>query len=363
MNKQRVYIFIDVVNTAFWNRITSFLKNFWLLSPNRDKYPVFKITVAWQNTKKQLAPNLFIPQLFLFLNMLISEKSIEGIVLDVAPKVQRLTGWDCGLETLGVRLIRKDQLWDYVIKPAVERKKFDYKPRNALEKLALEAFKAMSSRFPLGLYEPDVGRLYLIPENLNELSKSGVSVIVGHELVHRCQHVGNPAFFDTLTELSRELVAEVNKYKAERDRLYGTKIREMARNILKGPKKFSDSVLKESTAILESDAGKKIQSLMTLVEGDASFVQHQLNRMFYQNAERLRPSTNAVLLRFSSEFSPVIRLKLEQYTLGSGFVKEVYKREGRESVNRLYKLDKESLDAKLAAYKAGLEKNDKNKRP
>lgn len=305
--------------------------------------------------------------------MIISERSIEGIVLDVAPKVQRLTGWDCGLETLDVRLIRKDQLWSCVMKPALERKRFDYKPRNVLEKLALQAFKAMSSRFPLGLYEPDVCRLYIIPENLNELSKSGVSVIVGHELVHRCQHVGNPAFFDTITELSRELIAEINKYKAERDKVYGTKICEMIRNILlKRPKSFSDSVLKESTAILEGEAGKKIQSLMTLVEGDASFVQHQLNRMFYQNAERLRPSTNAILLRFSSEFSPVIQLKLEQYTLGSGFVKEVYKAEGRESVNRLYKLDTESLDTRLDAYKlrcidstykAKLEKNDKNKRP
>lgn len=50
--------------------------------------------------------------------VIVSEKSIRRIVEDVAPRVQKLTGWDLQMDSLEVRIISRSQYWEQGITPA-----------------------------------------------------------------------------------------------------------------------------------------------------------------------------------------------------------------------------------------------------
>lgn len=259
--------------------------------------------------------NLFI---VLFISLafmvIISEKSVEKIVSDVAPKVERLTGWSCHLESLILKLVNRNQVFEHAIEPTYMALGIDTKPRSLRERLSLQLLKYAVSIFPLGIYEPATGTIIIVPDNFSpKTNESGLATAIGHELVHRCQSLNNPEFAENFFKTMKKMI---------------------------GPGLFSDD---------EPDARfvEYMRAYMTLEEGDASFVQEQLEKIYYQNAYASTHASNRFFGGIASLFVGELKQKLRQYTVGKSFVQRIAKKSGRTGVNALYSLHPQKLRKKI----------------
>lgn len=302
--------------------------------------------------------------------VVISERSIETLLDELIPKIEWLTQWNSHLDGLEIKIIKNSQLWKYAMKPQFDAMEFDAKPKGFIEEIAMDVMKTLIPYLPLGVYEPNSNSLILLAENMSDISKSAFSIVVGHELVHRCQHANNPLFFENLKNFNKELGIELYKIQEKLNKKYGLTIRESFRHsyLYNALKKIhlagdipEDPVFEEYQKLMNNLIVGKLQSFMTLTEGDAYFVQNQLKRMFYQDAESLRSPVRSFVLDILAEYIPVIKAKLEQYPVGEAFIKQTYTTYRRKAVNQLYQLDKKNLHKKITKFKNGLrEKNASN---
>ncbi|MEI7718254.1 MAG: hypothetical protein WCI72_00170 [archaeon] len=258
--------------------------------------------------------------------VVISERSVKRIIEDVASKVERLTGWDPQLDTLSVKLVDRDQLWEHATKPRYERLGIDTGADTPAGKKARLITKHVMSYFILGQYEMTTDTLLIIPANLGfGTNESGLATILGHELTHRCQFKCNPKFA----------------------RLYPSLVKKVT-----GSKAFEEDPQEDESYM------KYLQAYMTLVEGDATHVQDQLKKMFFQDAESKSASASEFLglipilynMRDTGAVDSASRggcgglgQKMKQYSEGKKIVGRIYEREGREAVNQLYNLSIKQL--------------------
>ncbi len=245
--------------------------------------------------------------------VIISEKSVERMLNDVAPKVEKLTGWDPVLSSLNVKIVPRKKYVKYCIDPLFNGMGIDTVPKTKDGKTGLFIVKNILPFIVMGQYEPITQTLIVMGDNfVYSANESGLTAILGHELVHRCQYINNPEFADVYCSLSRRMHGK-NAYDIDGDE--------------------------------DPRAKKYVQSLMTLLEGDASFVQEQLKKIYYQNAEN---KTSGLTKLFGVLFAFVCIAggsmdKFKQYSKGKNIVENYYKRKGRQAVNDLYNLDENGL--------------------
>ena len=248
--------------------------------------------------------------------VVISERSIENLLAEVAPRVERLTGWDTNLANLKVKIIKRNQLWEQGLKPKYDHLGVETEAKTDKGKNALALSKALMPYIILGLYEPLTGTMLVLPDNVRfGTNESGLAVTLGHELVHRCQFTNNHQFANMYPALVKRMVG-ANAFDEDGDE--------------------------------DKNARKYLQAYMTLVEGDAKFVEGQLNKMFYQDAKnKTAHASNFIgLVLFLSTLGDSdggLVKKLKQYTKGNKIVKAIYQSEGRQGVNKLYRMNERSL--------------------
>lgn len=263
--------------------------------------------------------------------VVISEKSIERMMEEVAPKVKRLTTWDPHLEDLKVRIIRRDQYFESVFRQTYDHLGIDMEAKTAQGKKSVIAAKMILPYIILAQYEAFSGTMYILPDNLRfGTNESGVSTLLGHELVHRCQFANNP----NIKEMYASLVRRVT----------GTNV-------------FDEDKAEDK------NAKKYLQSFMTLIEGDASFVQDQLKKMFYQDANNKTSRISslvalALLVSSIGNGENSFLQKMKQYSRGKKIVERLYHSNfpnnnffidnltlptGRTRVNALYQSDEKEL--------------------
>ncbi len=248
--------------------------------------------------------------------VIISEKSVEKIIIDVTPKVEKLTGWSCHLESLVLKLVNHSQVFEQAIEPTYASIGIDTKPRTRGERISYHLLKYVVSAFPLGIYEPATGTIIIVPDNFAaKTNESGLATVIGHELMHRCQYINNPGFAENFFKLMKKMI---------------------------GSRLFSNDKP-------DANFGGYIRAYMTLEEGDASFVQEQLEKTYYQNAQASTHQTNMILGGIASLFVMELRKKLCQYTVGKAFVEKIAKKSGREGINKLYSLHPKKLRKKIYA--------------
>lgn len=252
--------------------------------------------------------------------VVVSERLIERLIEDVAPKVERLTGWDTRLDDLSVKLVKRDQIWEHGMKPKYDFLGIDTEAKTEKGKKALEMIRVLMPYVMLGQYEPLTGTMLIVPDNVRfGTNESGLAVTLGHELVHRCQFTNNPRF------------AEM--YPAMVKRITGSRVFDEDEHEDKGIKKY-------------------LQAYMTLTEGDASHVEAQLKKMFYQDAKNKTSHFSnfvglVLFLHSLGNGEAGFIQKLKQYEQGKKIVGRVYETEGRNGVNRLYDLDARGLYQKF----------------
>lgn len=137
--------------------------------------------------------------------VVISENLISKLIEEVAPKVERLTGWKTHLDSLKVKLVRRDQVCELGVMPKYYFLGINTIPQTEKGRAALTSIRLFASYMAVGLYEPITETILIMPDNFGcQTNESGLVCKLGHELAHRCQFVNNPKFKDLYLDLIKK---------------------------------------------------------------------------------------------------------------------------------------------------------------
>jgi len=183
----------------------------------------------------------------------VNNKLVSELVGEVSPLVRKLTGWELASDELRSQVIPKQRGYEEIFINQLQYlgiPEYEDDPRDLFERLAEYLLEANV----LAAYLPWKDEVVVLRENVDDSNLDGLRVILGHELVHRAQHINYPEIFQELEILSRRIFL----------------------------------ILYEAQAIpyLEQimDTLMEIRSIMTLFESHATVVQHTLNKNFYPDA-------------------------------------------------------------------------------
>lgn len=202
---------------------------------------------------------------------------IGKLIYQVAPLVQRETGWDLQLSTLNWEVLPQELGYENIVLGRLRGAGVPVNegPRPLAERLVEYALEAAI----LAAYDPNTAMIMVVRENVDDSNLDGLTIILAHELVHRGQHINHPDLFVRLDDAIRSIYADLNQD---------------AFDLQQGKKKIDS-----------------IQVVMTIIESHAAFVQHKVMREFYPNA-KIENHFNLFNL-----FSQILgSSKTEQYTYG-----------------------------------------------
>jgi len=237
-------------------------------------------------------------------------KSIEKLVEEAGIKIKQLTCWDPHLDSLKLKVIKREELFKE------KSKEYEYagistKPHTLKGKFMAQLEKSFYPSIMAAQYLPFNETILVIPQNFAYSNESGLATILGHEIVHRCQAVNNPKFIETYEYIFKEFIG-------------GSAFDKNNSKIAKKIKKYT-------------------QTFMMLVEGDASFVEGQMKKIFYTDAKIIQSQESILIgllyLLFSLGMGDISIIKKGmQYGKGREIVGNIYEKEGRKGVNDLYNL-------------------------
>lgn len=177
---------------------------------------------------------------------------IQNIVKDITPLIENLTQWQLRINTLRILVLPKNQGYEEVILGRLRGAGIlidKNHPRSIIEKLLEHVIEANI----LGAYQPGTQEIIIIRENVDESNIDGLKLIIGHELVHRGQHLYFKHLFDQVDERIKNIFGYIN----------------------------SDMVsLKEITQEME-----KIRPIMSLIESHAYYIQNVLKQNYFPEAK------------------------------------------------------------------------------
>ena len=247
----------------------------------------------------------------------IDNRLINNSIRSVAPKVHHLTQMDPHIESLRITPIKRRDYFAEVILPKFEGLDMETSAYTENGKRSVQFMKNILPFMVIAEYDPINHKMFIIPDNLGwGTNETGLTTILGHELVHRCQFLDNPHFLDTYKFLVKKVFGS-NAFDIDADE----------------DKSYSDF----------------IQPFMTLVEGDATFVQEQLKNEFYQGA-KYNTSGLVNILGVAIGLSSLVTNKrglmkiVMQYQKGKEIISCIYNESGRGAINRLYQLDYKQID-------------------
>lgn len=181
----------------------------------------------------------------------ITQGLIQSVVQEMAPLVERLTGWDLQLPTLQTRVVPKDQGYEEIVLGRLQSTGIavDFTAqRNFLERIA----EYMIEETVLGAYDPGRQTLLVVRENVDDSNLDGLRLVVAHELVHRGQHINHPDVFNQADETVRgvcQLDLDDEQYRLQ-----------------------------------ALEAMNRIQPLMSMLESHAMYVQNTIKRLYLPRA-------------------------------------------------------------------------------
>jgi len=182
----------------------------------------------------------------------ITSDLIQNIVKEITPLVENLTQWQLNINTLRILILPKDQGYEEVILGRLQGAGIHIDknhPRSIIEKLLEHVLEANI----LGAYQPGTQEIIIIRENVDESNPEGLKLIIGHELVHRGQHLYFKHLFDQVDERIKNTFDYINS---------GT------------------VPLKKITQEME-----KIRPIMSLIESHAYYIQNILKQNYFPKAK------------------------------------------------------------------------------
>lgn len=181
----------------------------------------------------------------------ITEALVRRVMTQVEPDVERLTGWSLDVDSLGVRVLPKNRGYEDILLARLLGAGVQvdgYEDRNIVEKLV----EYIVEGNVIAAYEPSSSTVMVVGENVDDSNMDGLRLVLAHELVHRGQHLHHPELFERIDSIVRNVF-----------------------RLLASEHVTMKSLLSEM---------RKIQSLMTLMESHAYYVQETLHGNVYPGA-------------------------------------------------------------------------------
>jgi len=208
----------------------------------------------------------------------VSVELAHSLVREVAPLVEGVTNWTLDAGALVIRVLPRDRGYEEIVLRRLEAAGVladDGAPRGIVERMVEHVLEHNVA----GAYEPSRGELMLVRENVDDSNLDGLRLVVAHELVHRGQHLNHPELFARLDSATRE-----------------------AFDLMESNRGGFRAVL---------DKVKEVQSIMTLLESHAVYVQETLRKTHFPQASiETHHGLTALLFRF------LAGAKVEQYREG-----------------------------------------------
>jgi hypothetical protein len=233
--------------------------------------------------------------------LLVDNKLVSKLVDEVSPLVRQLTHWKLATNKLRCRVIPKQRGYEEIAINQLQHlgiPVFEDVTRDFFERLAEYLVEANV----LAAYLPWNAEIIVMRENVDDSNLNGLRLILGHELVHRAQHVNHPQIFKHLEKLSQRIYLAFYEEQENLDL-----------------EQIMDTLI-------------EIRSIMTLIESHASVVQYTLNREHFPDAKiESHWSLPAMLFRLIGQE------KLSQYQDGvpmvmrameRGAIDDLYQRKG-----------------------------------
>ncbi len=221
----------------------------------------------------------------------VTEATVRGAVVEVAPYVEQLTGWNVQWEDASYRVIPKDLAFEEIALGRLQRLGVSVHEAG-LQGLLGRLMEYVLEAVVLAAYDPSNGTLYIVRENVDESNWEGLKVVLGHELVHRGQSLYHPELFRELDDGIRQLASDQQSWGELWERV------------------------------------QRLNAIMTVIEGHASYVDHRL-RELYPSAEVEQHFNLPVIL-----FRLVGVMKVRQYEEGRRLVTQQIERGELESLYR-----------------------------
>lgn len=208
----------------------------------------------------------------------ITDQQLKTVIAEVAPKVARLTGWDLGLDTLGCRALPRDRGYEEILLGRLEQVGIqDW--QDLMPDFFERMIEYLIEQNVLAAYMPGAGEILVVRENVDDSNLDGLRLVLGHELVHRGQHLAHGKLYLRVDELLREALEQIRSATTDYQQI--------------------------------QQLMEQIQPIMTLLESHAHYVQYQLRQIYYPEASiETQFNLAALLLRL------VGARKMEQYTAG-----------------------------------------------
>lgn len=181
----------------------------------------------------------------------ISEEMVRESAEQVAPVVEQVTGWDLSLGGINYRVLPKEQGYEAAVLGRLRGAGIpvdDDHPRGLVERLMEYVVEGSL----LAAYMPAQEELLVVRENVDDSNLDGLRLVVGHELVHRGQHLHHGRLFERVDEAVRTVFGQLDRGDVG--------IRDMIKTL------------------------KPIRPVMTLLESHARYVQNVLMQEHYPEA-------------------------------------------------------------------------------
>lgn len=225
----------------------------------------------------------------------VNNALVQTIIQEVAPLVSRFTGWSLDLPHLRSRVLPREQGYEEIFLGRIKQLGVQ-----GWEEIMPGVFERvieyMVEQNVCAAYMHIPGEILVIGENVDDSNMEGLKVILGHELVHRGQHIAHGKVFAQVDNL---LVRAFNELKSE------------------------SMDIKRIQLYIE-----QIQPVMTLLESHAAYIQEQLKQACYPGA-RVESHYNVASLLMRM----IGAQKISQYTEG---LPQVAAAVAGGDVNRLY---------------------------
>jgi len=181
----------------------------------------------------------------------VTDALVRSLAGEVAPLVERATGWPLELERMGCRVVDKDRGYEEILLGRLRGAGVAV-DEDAHRGLAERVLEYILESNLLASYQPAEQELLVVRENVDESNLDGLRVIVAHELVHRAQHLRHPELFESVDAAVRRLAGALSE---------------------------GDVSMREAW-----ERSRQARAIMTLLESHAHYVQEQLHRAHFPGA-------------------------------------------------------------------------------
>jgi len=209
---------------------------------------------------------------------------ISQLITEIAPLVEKETGWNLKIESLTWRIIPRDQAFEELIMASMDDLGKTLPTDRGWAERMLEQ---MVEANVLAAYDPNRELLLVVEENVDDSNLNGLRGILAHELTHRAQHMQHGVMFERVDNLAKRILANTWQ---------------------------SDADAGEVSRLYE-----QIQPVMTTLESHAAFVQGRLTNLHFPGAQIESHFNLASII-----FRLFAGAKTSQYTQGLPAVTDAY---------------------------------------